>query len=100
MELHWIIAIGMMLLVPFIIFMQIRKSKCPLCGKYLKIKTTGRTNLETYTKQESEYVPEKKFTRYYTSTYQKYISHYKCSACGYTYDERNEELLDKKSRVV
>ncbi|GEM_PF-3789121 len=97
MNIGYYVPIIMIVVILIVGFIQLKRTKCPVCGKFMALKVSGQTNLEKYTKTEKEYVPEKRTTRTYISTYQKYITHHKCSYCSYTFDEKGERLLDKKS---
>jgi len=97
MDISFYIIGIVLILVIIVVYKQIKRSKCPLCGKYKAIKVSGQTNLEKYTKREKEYIPEKRMTKNWEIIYQKYITHYKCKYCSHTFDERGECLVDKKS---
>jgi len=94
-----IIIIAIIILFGVIIFFLFKRNRCPICNKFFTIHSTGRTKLETYTKKESEYIPEKRITKHHTYTYQKYKIHYKCSNCDYTFDENSDQVIDRKTSI-
>ncbi len=98
-EIYWIY-LAISILTILFVFLKLRKDRCPMCNKYMTVRTVGRTKLETYTRTDSQYVPEKRHTKYYTYTYQKTIVHKKCSHCNYTFDEKDDILIDVKHRFV
>lgn len=99
MNEKYFLIIGVIIVLGLIAFFYLKKSRCPICKKFLTLHSTGITKLETYTKKESEYRPEKRMTYHHTNTYQKIITHYKCSSCGYTYDQKSDMLIDRKSSI-
>lgn len=98
MDIPVIMSVVMSIIVIIVVILSIRKTQCPVCGKYLAIKTTGRTNLEKDSENDSFYDSEKRTTKYYTNTYQSYLTHHKCSFCNHTFDVKERQLIDRKQK--